>query len=258
MKPWKYPVCLNANLDNNDATKKDFANSLAGNSVHVWFAWLADFAKYEEPLASTLSPAEKIRASKFFNKVDRERFILKRGLLRNILGAYTGLLPSQIQFNHEKNGKPFLSRLPNDRPLYFNLSQTNGVVVYAVAQGGDVGVDIEQVRNLTGWQDIVQEHFSNREQAALCSIPEARRLEAFYHGWTRKEAYLKATGQGIGDGLYQIEVSLEPDKPAEIYCIGGSTSLVEGWTITDLPTFPGFVGALVVRADMAEIRARIC
>ena len=208
-------------------------------------------------LATVLSPDEKIRALRFFKPEDREQFVIRRGLLRYILGGYTGSHPSQIQFDHEGNGKPFFPPKPNGRPLSFSLSHANGVAVYAVADCGDVGIDIEQVRDMPDWPDIVQEHFSDREQAVLRTIPESQRLEAFYRGWTRKEAYLKATGQGIGDGLRQIEVSLEPDKPAEIYCIEGSTASVTEWTLTDLPTFPGFIGALAVRTSLAEVDFRI-
>lgn len=241
-----------------DAWDENLSNSLVGNRVQVWCAWLADFVGFRETLAATLSPDEKSRASRFFHLIDGERFVLRRGLLRYILGSYTGFPPSRLRLNYQGNGKPVLAPLPAGRSLQFNLSHSNGVAVYAVAQCGEVGIDVEQVRDLTDWLGIVQEHFSKREQDVMLGIPETLRLEAFYRGWTRKEALLKATGQGIGGGLSQIEVSLEPNKPARIKRIEGSTTLASEWTITDLPTFPGFVGALAVRVKQIAIHDRMC
>ena len=258
MKPWRFPVLNQSNLDSANASTDDLSNSLAINHVHVWCARLAEFAQYKENLTSVLSAEEKHRSSRFFQPTDRERFVLRRGLLRIILSGYTGFLPSTIQFGHEYNGKPVLPSSSAGRALHFNLSHSNGVAVYAVSAWGEVGIDVEQIRNLPDWQDFVQEHFSNREQAVLRRIPENRRLEAFYRGWTRKEAYLKATGQGLGDGLRQIEVSLKPNKPPEIRRIMGSTASVPEWTLIDLPTFPGFIGALAVRTILAEVDFRIC
>lgn len=211
-------------------------------AVHVWTARLDDLS--EELLAvlgTCLDADETVRARRFYFERDRRHFTAARGSLRRLLGRYLGISAEQVCFGYGPRGKPFVSS--PQTPLRFNLSHSRGRAMFVFACGRDVGIDLEAGSRLgDDWPGLVRRVFSAREQAELAALPPEVRRTGFLNGWTRKEAYLKATGLGIVDGLQSIEVTLNPDRlPALLAAPVGLA-----WTLRDLPMDGGFAAALVV------------
>ena len=151
-----------------------------------------------------LSPAERARAERFVREADRWRFVISHGALRSILGDYLGLPAAALVFGSLGSGKPFLVSAPE---VHFNLSHSAEFAVVAVART-PVGIDIEQIHPFEDESDIASRSFSTAECDALKSLTEAERLSAFFRCWTRKEAYVKARGDGLSIPLDSFSVSL--------------------------------------------------
>jgi phosphopantetheine--protein transferase-like protein len=132
--------------------------------------------------------------------------------------------------------------------LRFNVSHSDGLALYAIARGREVGVDVEQLRELPRAERIAERFFSTEETAALKAEPAERRVEAFFTCWTRKEAYIKARGDGLAHPLDQFAVSLVPGEPARLWVAGdGDAREIARWSLDALPLAPGYVAALAAR-----------
>jgi len=186
-----------------------------GEEIHVWHAALDREEKIYARLESTLSPEEKARADRFHFVNDRNRFVAARGLLRELLGKYLQQTPASLDFSYGKYGKPSLAGGNASSGLSFNLSHSAGLAVYAIARERNLGIDVEHVRPESGGEDIANRYFSAREVSDLRTLPPEARVEGFFHCWTRKEAYLKATGMGLQIPLDSFAVSVLPEKPAQ-------------------------------------------
>src|SRR5688572_3067250 len=187
---------------------------LVGDEIHVWCAALDDAVSDLPVFERLLSESEHRRAGRFQLDRDRDRFIVRHGLLRMILGRYLNIDPAHLAFTYESRGKPMVC-LPDDTPpFHFNLSHSDGLALIGATRRTSLGIDVEHVRFVREADQIAAKFFSPQESAMLNAIPEEQKMEAFFHCWTRKEAYLKATGEGIADALPRIEVSLTPGQPA--------------------------------------------
>ena len=187
--------------------------SLSGDEVHVWRASLdrpaADYA-------ILLSKDERVRADRFRFDRDRRRFIVGRGTLRIILGRYLNLSPEEVEFEYRPNGKPVLSSgLLHTAPC-FNLSHSGEMLLLAVTHDRGVGVDVETIHSDLDVETLAEQFFSPAERAELQALPADRKLDSFFNGWTCKEAYLKARGEGLTYPLDQFSVSMDCDKPAKL------------------------------------------
>jgi 4'-phosphopantetheinyl transferase len=222
--------------------------TLSTDDVHVWRASLDQPATYVRQLAQILCPDERERAGRFYYDRHRRRFIVRRGLLRMILGRYLGLKPGQLRFRHGPGGKPALLPPPDEggEALRFNLSHSQELALFAVTRGRELGVDLEYIRPIVAVEQIVAHFFSDRENEAFSALPPNRQLEAFFNCWTRKEAYVKARGGGLALSLKQFAVSLAPGEPAALSCTGGDPREVAGWSLRALKPGPGYVAALAV------------
>jgi 4'-phosphopantetheinyl transferase len=164
--------------------------------VDLWYVHLLAAPVRIADLYETLSHDEKRRANRFYFEKDRDSFIIGRGILRAVLGAYLGQSPRTIHFQYGPNGKPGLQ--PRSRPvLYFNLTHSEEFAVYAFSRDCELGVDLECLREIGNAEDIASRFFSPDECADLLSLNPDQRKEAFFNCWTRKEAYLKAVGDGL-------------------------------------------------------------
>jgi 4'-phosphopantetheinyl transferase len=190
-----------------------------GDEIHVWHAALDREESDLCRLQATLSLEEKARADRFHFKNDRNRFVVARGLLRELLGKYLHRAPAGLEFSYEQHGKPVLSGENPSSGLCFNLSHSAGLAVFAFAHQRNLGIDVEHVRPETAGDDIAQRYFSAREVNDLRTLPPEARVEGFFHCWTRKEAYLKATGMGLQIPLDSFSVSVLPAMPAQF--LGG-------------------------------------
>jgi len=226
---------------------------MAGDEIHVWCAGLDKLATELPEFASPLSESERKRAAQFRFDRDRNRFIVRHGVLRMILGSYLSIEPARVTFSYESRGKPLVSVPVTAPSFHFNLSHSNGLALIAVTRRAALGVDIECVRIVPEADQIAAKFFSPHETAVLNAIPAEQKMEAFFHCWTRKEAYLKATGEGIADALPRIEVSLTPGQSARLLKINGETIAESLWTLNALAPAPGFVGALAIKADSVRL-----
>lgn len=186
-----------------------------GDEIHVWHASIEREEKFISELESTLSPEEKARAERFHFAKDRNRFVVARGLLRELLGGYLRHAPEGLEFSYGERGKPALSGAHASSEMCFNLSHSSDMVVYAMAKRRNLGIDLEHIRPNAAGDDIAERYFSALEVSELRSLPPQERVDGFFRCWTRKEAYMKATGMGLHIPLESFAVSLAPGEPAQ-------------------------------------------
>jgi 4'-phosphopantetheinyl transferase len=227
--------------------------ALDAGEVHIWRACLRQQEAARHELSLSLSADERERACRFHFRKDREDFIAARGVLRSLLGRYTGVAPRLIRFSYNEYGKPFLDSEP-DAPLHFNASHSNGWAIYAVAWGREVGVDIEFMREDFPGFEIAERFFSPSEVSALRALPRGERTAAFFDCWARKEAYIKARGEGLSYPLRMFTVSLTPGEPAALLHIDGDPKEANRWSIVALSPCEGYRAALAVKGEAPSLR----
>jgi 4'-phosphopantetheinyl transferase len=215
---------------------------LGSDEVHVWRVSLDLPSAHLDRLRQTLAADERERADRFVFPKDRNHFVAARGALRAILGRYLGEAPGSLRFTYNVHGKPALDREPGG--LRFNVSHSHGLAVIAVTHGRDVGVDVEHIQPDRADEQIARRFFSPREVAALLALPEDQQPEAFFTCWTRKEAFVKARGEGLSIPLDQFDVSLAPGEPATLLRANGDQ--VSRWSLHALDPGPDFAAALAV------------
>ena len=223
---------------------------LAPGEVHVWSLPLDIDPSSLASVAKFLSPDERTRADRFRFEVHRNRFVVGRGLMRIILGKHCDVPPERLQFSYGPNGKPALTPYEGAQrrggALHFNLAHSEGIGVLAVTQAGPVGVDVEQVRRLQDFKELVRQFFSVREAAQFSKLPGEQQPAAFFNLWTRKEALLKATGEGIGRSLNRVEVSFLPGEPARVLSLPAEPWAGCEWSLIELAISPAYAGALAL------------
>lgn len=201
-------------------------------------------------LALTLSPDEAQRAARFRFERHRRRFTAARGALRAILGAALGLPPAAVALVYGEHGKPALA--DDSAGVRFNLSHSENWALCAVARGRTLGVDLEAVRPLDDMEALANRFYSAREAAWLRALAEAERPGPFFRAWTCKEAYVKATGRGLGFSTRLIEVALE--GPPALLAIAGDPAEAARWKIALPGVAPGFAAALCAEGHDWECR----
>ncbi len=217
-----------------------------GRDVDLWVIQLeASEDNFERSLA-WLSPEESARAERFRFPRHRRAFVLGRAALRGLLASYLGLDATAVEFVYGPQGKPSLAPARENDPhsLRFNASNSGNLAAFAFTIGCEIGVDIEQYRALHEFQSIAHRFFSPDEAAELLELPEADKPEAFFHCWTRKEAYIKAMGGGLSIPLDSFRVTLRPGAPARMVSLEGSEDAARGWTLHDFDPAPGHAGAI--------------
>lgn len=212
--------------------------------IHLWTVPLAAVGTEKYGILEVLSPDERKRAEAFRFDRHRNSFILGRALLRFILGEYLGRAPRDIIFSYGANGKPALN--DSNPPLHFNLAHSENRVVYAFTQAGELGVDIELVRSLPDFESIARSFFSAAERDQVLGLPADQRAEGFFNCWTRKEAYLKAVGDGLMVPLNSFQVSLLPGQPAAFIQLSGDRYAMSQWSLFHLDFPDGYIGALAI------------
>lgn len=218
--------------------------ALGPGDVHVWRVPLIQPAASVAALARTLADDEHDRAARFRFDRDRDAFIIARGTLRSLAGRYTDRPPGALGFGYLDKGKPYLTE-PAGESLRFNVSHSGALALIAFSRGCEIGVDIEQRRPLDDLLALARISFSVREYAALCALPPDDHCAAFFACWSRKEAFIKATGEGVSQ-LADFDVSLRPDEPARLVRVEGEPWAGRPWSLQDLPVIAGYAAALVV------------
>jgi|CXWL01.1.fsa_nt_gi 4'-phosphopantetheinyl transferase len=221
---------------------------LAADDIQLWLFSLDRPPLRLDHLRELLSPDERARADRFRFEIHRRRFTAGRGLLREALGRWLGAEPRSLVFRYGAKGKPSLST-PSAPDLRFNLSHSQDLGLLAVAWGRELGVDVEACRPLEDAAGLVERFFAPGERAAFSALQAERRLAGFYSGWTRKEAYVKARGDGLSLPTTSFEMTVDPDGPAALLAFAAEPTEVERWTFTALDPAPDFLGALAVEAS---------
>jgi 4'-phosphopantetheinyl transferase len=211
-----------------------------GEEVHVWLIPLPNSGEYPSRLAHLISTEESERAARFIFERDRARFIVAHAALRDILARYTGQDPTALVFGVAEKGKPYLAE---HRRVRFNLSHSGSFATVAMALDREVGVDIECIRPDRSTDAIAARFFAPAEVRELNSTPEHTRVAAFFACWSRKEAYIKARGEGLGIALDSFVVSL--GEKAEL-CAAEDR---ERWSMCALQAPAGYAAALAAEGS---------
>lgn len=221
--------------------------ALPPGEVHVWRAPLAASAGRLGALRRALSPDEVERAESFHHRRDREGFVVARGVLREILSLYLpGAWPARLRFRYGRGGKPALEDGGGAHALHFNVSHSAGLALYAFSRGRRVGVDLERVRAVRSYEEIAERHFAPEEVSALRALHDDARRESFFHCWARKEAYVKAVGEGLSLPLDRFAVSLPPELPERLLHTEYAPAEAGRWSLRGIVPGPGYAAALVV------------
>lgn len=226
------------------------------SKIDLWRLALNDPDPALGNLSGLLSQDEAERARRFRFQRDRDKFVRVRASLRIILSGYMGIGPAQIEFGYRTAGKPYLPDGVGADGLHFNVSHSGEMALVAVGFGREVGVDIEHVRQIVDLHDIAKRFFSHREVAELFSLPADQQTIAFFNCWTRKEAYVKAIGAGLGFPLDAFDVSLRPEEPAALIEVRDDPAERKHWTLQDVSPKNGYTAALVAEGSNWEPRLR--
>jgi 4'-phosphopantetheinyl transferase len=221
------------------------ALALPLQEIHLWHANTEGSHLETEKWEPLLSSDERERASRFHFARHRQEFTFAHGMLRSVLGRYLGTAPQHIQFSYSSQGKPSLSEPYSSSGLRFNLSHTDGRVLIAVCSWRTLGVDVERVRAIE-FEDIAKRFFSSAEQDALMRLQQTLRPQAFFHCWTRKEALLKARGDGLSFPLDLFDVSIAADEREVTLITRPDASEAQRWRILRIDVPTGYAAAVAV------------
>ncbi len=215
--------------------------------VHLWIVGLNPPTDRVEELRRLLTADETARADRFHFDRHRRRFIVRRGVLRLLLARYLGREPPALRFEEGEKGKPYVCQSAAEPArLHFNLSDSKDLAIYALTRGAELGVDVEILRPMPDAEAIAERFFSREEQERLRRVPSADKARAFFHCWTRKEAYIKAIGEGLSEPLDRFSVTLLPEEPARFVHLGGDRQRAAAWSLHHLVPEDGAVGALAL------------
>ena len=221
--------------------------NLGSNAVHVWRVSLDQSPSQIGLFQNTLDDDERSRADRFYFSRDRECFIVARGILRAILGRYLNKAPESLSFSYSTHGKPALVSDSDADAIRFNLSHSHGAALYAVTRGREIGIDLEFIRCDLEAEQIAERFFSHSEIEALRALPPSLRKYAFFLCWTRKEAYIKARGEGLSLPLDQFDVSLIPGEPAALLSTQSDSDEALRWSLRNLTPASGYAAALATK-----------
>jgi 4'-phosphopantetheinyl transferase len=224
-----------------------FTPGSGAEEVQIWRGFLDLTVSEIDGLFGLLSEDEQLRARRFYFQRDRVRFVAARAMLRIVLGDYLGLDPQRLFFRYGAWGKPSLGGECDKDSVRFNLSHSGSVAFLGITRGAEIGVDLEFIREDFATMEIAQDFFSPGELAALRALPVEMRVRGFFNCWTRKEAFIKARGDGLSLPLDKFEVSLAPGDPAKLLRTEFDPEEANRWILQDLSLDDHrFVGAVAV------------
>lgn len=220
--------------------------------VHVWRATLDRPPQVTERMLRLLSADERERAARFHFARDRSRFIVGRAVLRTLLARYLGAAPEELAFQYGEFRKPALPGGPA-----FNLSHSGAVALYAFSAYTEVGIDVELDDADFASERIAERFFSPAEVQALRSLPLQQQPRAFLSCWTRKEAFIKARGDGLSLPLDSFDVTLAPELPAALLRTAWCSDEARHWQMQDISDRKaGYVAAVAVRGKKLRVVQR--
>ncbi len=225
---------------------------LANNQAHIWRASLDVPAGEIERLTTFLSPDEIVRANKFKFARDKKRFIAARGILRELLANYLQITANQIEFSYSDRGKPHLAASIPDLSLQFNLSHSQNYALYGFTRNCRLGIDLEYLRSMNDAAKIAKRFFSAAESELISSLTADKQKRVFFQLWTAKEAYLKATGEGLAGLLSEIEISITPESSVTLLSVQGNVETAANWAMTSFVPVTDYVGTVVIETSLIQ------
>jgi 4'-phosphopantetheinyl transferase len=226
--------------------------TLSADEVHLWHANLDDHAA--EHFRPLLAEDEIARADRFHFAKDRNHYVVARGLLRTLLAAYLGVGSTELRFVYAEKGKPSLEP-GQSGAINFNLAHSRARAIYAFSRGRELGVDLEFIREDVEGEQIAERFFSPWEIEQLRTVPAELRKQAFFNCWTRKEAYIKARGEGLSMPLDEFDVSLVPGEAAALLRNHKEPDEVGRWAMQSVSVPEGYVAALVVEGRDWQLKS---
>jgi 4'-phosphopantetheinyl transferase len=215
--------------------------------VAVWNVWLGG-APHDRNARAVLSDDELARASRFVFDLHRNRFMAGRLALRELLARYLDRAPADVSFSYSSHGKP---ELPGET-LRFNLAHSDDLAVIGLTEQDRLGVDVERLRDLDDVDSLARRVFSPHELDVFQALPDASKIQGFFNGWTRKEAFVKAVGDGLSHPLDTFDVTLRPGEEPRLLNVDSSPTRTAAWSMFEISPLQGWVGAVAVeRADAA-------
>jgi 4'-phosphopantetheinyl transferase len=232
-----------------DATRIGSPPELGSGVVHLWQRRLNATGAQVSACYELLSIEEQERARRFRVERPRNEFVLTRGTLRSLLARYLGGAPREVRFRYAGQGKPALE---GESGLSFNVSHTNGLALMAFVKERAIGVDVENVARETDAERLAERFFSEHERQALGCLGGDELKAAFFRCWTRKEAYIKAKGDGLSLPLDQFDVSIAEGDRDALLATRPDAAEAERWTICDIPVRTGYAAALAVAEMLGD------
>jgi len=215
-----------------------------GQDIDVVVTCLAAAPEVVRASAALLSDAERHRARRFAFDRDARRFIIARARLRELLAARLGVGAESIELEYGAHGKPALSPRFADSDLHFNVSHCDDVAAYAFTCGHAIGIDLEAVRVISDADDIAARYFSRHENTTYRTLNPHDKPLGFFNCWTRKEAFVKALGDGLSVPLDRFDVTLAPGEPAKVLRVENTPGDDSGWHLDSLCPAAGYVAAI--------------
>ena len=225
--------------------------SLTQDEVQLWSAFADLPSERVGEFEEGLTAEERERSRRFVFQRDRRRSVVSRGFLRALLSCYSGLPAQSIPIEYGDKGKP---QWPGGG-LHFNVSHSENLIVIGLTRVCPLGVDVEHLRLVSEAESIAERFFSAAEAQVFCDAPPHLKPQTFFNCWTRKEAYVKAVGDGLHIPLDSFEVTLRPGESPMMSTLDGNVERAAGWSVYHLEPAPGYVGALVMNTGRLPIQA---
>jgi 4'-phosphopantetheinyl transferase len=233
--------------------KSPATSELSENLVHIWKARIDDSALDVDKLhMEILSQDEKKRVSRLRSAKDKMRFIVSRSLLRKSLSHYLDASPSEVRFIYNKYGKPNIDPEYHQENIRFNLSHSENLALYAITQNREIGIDVEYIRKVDKADKIVKRFFSKEEGEFYYSQPDRKKNWAFFTLWTRKEAYSKARGMGIGLPTKEFDLQLVPTEVGHTNNIR-TRNKESKWSLINIEIDSDYLAALATEGNDFKI-----
>jgi len=223
--------------------------ALPEDEVQLWRVDLEAIRANEPRWQEFLSGDESERASRFYFLRDRQSFVASRAVLRMILAGYLAADPGSLSFSYSKREKPSLGSAYAGSDIRFNVTHSGDIAMLAFSRQREIGVDVEQIRSDVEVESIARRFFSTSERMQLAALPSEEKVDAFFRCWTRKEAYIKATGDGLSLPLDQFDVSLGMEESNALLATRPDESEANRWLLREVPTHPGYVAAVCARGQ---------